>query len=530
MTSDQAARIRQLQSLLKLGNQDKVRRLITKIKSGATMSETLLEACICLLKDGQGYEEEALDLFGRGLAQKPSYAEKAMSLVLGLELHNKDPLVERFLKVGLVYVPDNLQLNHELALLYSRSEKFDLAEAIFLNTLEKSGAKFEILVNLSCLYLKMNRFHDGIACSQLAIETNPNSELGYYNLGAILHLSGNYADSVKYFEKAYELSPGNTEVLLSLGSLYLKAGNFKQGWQCFEKRWEITKFKNGMNIPLPLWQGEPLEGKGILVWSKEGLGDHIMYASLFQKIIDMGGQLSLISNDRLKNIFCNSIPIINYFEYSNDDRKLDISGCFDYHAPMESLGVYLIQSVDDFGEGRAYLKADIELTTVYAQQLYKQFPGKKLIGFTWRGGLSDTRKYARDTGLHHWKCMMSNPDYQFINLQYNCDKEDIDLVEQFGGYTSELDCKNDMDGMAAMIGALDLVISADNTTVHLAGALGAPVWNLVPFSSDWRWFFEEEKSYWYSSMRLFHQQKPSEWKGCLDMVEKALSSESTAKR
>lgn len=522
MTATDNNIIKKLRSALKSDNRDRIKKCIKKLGANSTAAQTMLEACYYLLKEGKGEQEQALKLLKRGFALKPEYAEKAQSLVFELKLRSNEQLAFDILQLGLAHAPDSLLLNNELGLLYSEHEKFEEAEKVYLGTLEKLGGRFEILVNLSDLYLKMNRFHDGIACSQLTIECNPESELGYFNLGAILQMSGNFAESVKYFEKAYQLSPGNPEVLLNLGLLYLKAGRFKEGWACLEKRWQTTKYATDMNIPLPLWRGEPLEGKGILVWSEQGLGDHIMYAGLFQKIIDRGGRLSLISSDRLKNLFCNSFPIVNYFEYKEDNKQLDISGNFTYQMPMGSLGVHLIHSFDDFGDGSAYLKADPQLIEYYSQQLRERFAGKKLIGFTWRGGLSHTRKYARDTGLEIWQPIIAHPDYQLINLQYGATEEEKQTIANMGGFNPELDCMNDIDGLAAMLCALDLLVSADNSTVHLAGALGVPVWNIVPFSSDWRWFFEEEKSYWYASMRLFHQQKLNEWKGCFDNIYQAL--------
>ncbi|MEE8058019.1 MAG: tetratricopeptide repeat protein [Pseudomonadales bacterium] len=516
--------IKKLKSALESGNTSRIKTVVKKLKAKQSTPEILLEACYCLLKDAAGFEKQALAFFEQGVALKPMYAEKASSLVQELLGAENDELAEKILMVGLQHAPDSVLINNELGLLYNRQEKYAAAEAVFLSILEKHDSRFEPLINLSDLYFKMGRNHDAIACAQLAVDVTPDATLAYNNLGVILMANARYKEALHAFEKVLEVNPEHNDARISFGQLLLKSGLFDLGWQNLEYRWDHDQKINQMNLPLSTWNGEPLQGKGLIVWGDQGLGDSVMYAGLFKRLLAMGCRLNVICTRRMEKLFTDSFDLEKYYAHGNNET-IQIAGKYNYEISFGSLPAMLLHSFDDFGDGGAYLKADQTRVEQYNNELRQLFPGKILVGFTWRGGLSHTRKFARDTGLDVWQSMMGNPDYQFINLQYDSADDDDNKIIEMGGYVTELDCRNDIDGLAAMMKALDLVISADNTTVHLAGALGVPVWTLLPFSSEWRWFFEEEKSYWYNSMRLFHQQKLNEWQACFDIVEKALVEE-----
>ena len=512
--------IKKLKSALKAGNVDRIRSVIKKINVAKSSPETLLEGAYYLFKDADGFEKDALRLLDKGISKNHDYADKAYALVREPFIEDDDGLKEKILSIGLRYDPDEFSNNLEMALIYIRQEKFQQAEEKLLALLERR-VRYEPLVNLSDLYLKMNRHHDAIACAELATEVSPDPVIVNYNLGIVYMTAARYKDAILAFEKVLQVDPTHNDARLSVGQLLIKSGMFTLGWEHFEYRWNDTQKINQIDLPLPRWKGESLAGKGLIVWGDQGLGDSIMYAGLLNRLIAAGCRVTVVCTRRLENLFTASFDLETYYPHG-ENETVNISGNYQYQISFGSLPAVLLHSFEDFGDGAAYLNADGERMKLYRQMLRQRFAGKLLIGFTWRGGLSHTRKFARDTGLDIWAAMMANPNVQFVNLQYGTTADEEEKICSMGGYVSELDCKNDIDGLAAMISALDLVISADNTTVHLAGALGAPVWTLLPFSSEWRWFFEESKTYWYQSMRLFHQQQLNDWQGCFNQVEQSL--------
>ena len=513
--------IKKLKAALQVGNKARIQTLLKKLNADGSSPEILLQAAFFLFKDGDGFNQDALAIFDQGLSMNHQYADKAHALVREPFMQGHDDINQRILEVGIKYDPRCFSNLLELALVYIRREQFDEAESLLLRTLEIDGTRYEPIVNLTDLYLKMNRYHDAFACAQLAVEISPDPELAHYNLGIICMMTARYKEAILSFEKVLQLNPEHAEARISFGQLLLKAGNFDLGWQQLEYRWNDKQKINQIDLPLPKWEGQPLQGKGLIVWGDQGLGDSIMYACLLNRLIQSGCRVSVVCSRRLENLFNDSFDLETYYSHG-DNETIKISGNYQYQISFGSLPTRLIRSFDDFAEGLPYIKANNHKVEQLKQQLQQRFPGKKLLGFTWRGGLSHTRKFARDTGLDIWQPLMAHPDYQFINLQYDISPEDEKTIINMGGFISDVDCKNDLDGLAALIKSLDLVISADNTTVHLAGALGVPVWTLLPYSSEWRWFFEEEKTHWYQSMRLFHQQKLNEWQGCFNQVEAAL--------
>ncbi len=140
------------------------------------------------------------------------------------------------------------------------------------------------------------------------------------------------------------------------------------------------------------------------------------------------------------------------------------------------------------------------------------------IGISWRGGSKPSVKLARSTVLGQWTKLFSIPGVHFINLQYgDCSGELKEAKEKLGVIIhdwEDADPLKDLDGFAAQVAALDLVISVDNSTVHMAGAVGIPVWTLLPYVCDWRWMREFEDTPWYKTVRLFRQRKHGDWEDC----------------
>jgi ADP-heptose:LPS heptosyltransferase len=204
----------------------------------------------------------------------------------------------------------------------------------------------------------------------------------------------------------------------------------------------------------------------------------------------------------------------------------------DFQIAAGSLPLHLRRSLADFPNHSGYLKPDPAMRTRWAERYAQLGQGIK-VGISWRGG-HISQAHKRSTTLDQWQDILRTSGMQWINLQYGSPAQEInDAHERFGIAIHDWDDSDpltDLDNFAAQIAALDLVISVDNSTVHMAGALGVPVWVLQPYSADWRWLLEREDSHWYPSVRQFRQPAREDWASVLRNAEQQLVLYGASKR
>ena len=198
---------------------------------------------------------------------------------------------------------------------------------------------------------------------------------------------------------------------------------------------------------------------------------------------------------------------------------------------MGSLPRYLRSNRESFPARRRYLAADPAQTDVWRRR-YSEIGEGLNVGISWQGGAKPDVRRLRSTSLEKWMPLLSTPGVQFINVQYGETDAELAAIRNRTGVTihdwDDADPLVDLDNFAAQISALDLVISVDNSTVHMAAAVGRPVWTLLPFSPNWRWMLEDESSPWYSTMRLFRQPGLNDWPAVFEKVARELKTLSTA--
>ncbi|NOY62497.1 MAG: hypothetical protein GXP10_04960, partial [Gammaproteobacteria bacterium] len=204
----------------------------------------------------------------------------------------------------------------------------------------------------------------------------------------------------------------------------------------------------------------------------------------------------------------------------------------DFQVAIGSLPRYFRPNLESFvPRSHGYLTASSELHDKWLAR-YAQLGAGMKVGISWRGGRKELPEIQqqRTTALAQWRELFEAGAEQvhFIDLQYGEHDAEVVAIEREQGVTlqrwADADPLKDLDDFAAQIAALDLVICVDNSTVHFAGSLGVPVWVLLPFEHDWRWMVAREASYWYSAVRLFHQQQQGEWQAVFQQVATALTA------
>lgn len=328
--------------------------------------------------------------------------------------------------------------------------------------------------------------------------------------------------------------PDDQDIRAELALLDLQAGRIESGWRNYEARWQSATFDAERRPFLqPSWDGLPLSGSDgrVLVWAEQGIGDEILYGSLLRDAMGVA-PVTLECDARLAGLFRRGLPGIEAVPYqpSPDPRLADED--IRSQLPIGSLGGLFRPSWKALvGMSEAHpdpwLAADPELVDRRRRQLTALGP-RPWIGLTWR---SRNRRIgnAKSLALDRVVRPLAPVGGTLICLQYgDVDDEIADCALESGVRVHclpDLDRFNDLEGQAAVLSLLDLTVTTSNSTAHLAGALGAPVWTLVPAGAGllWYWFTSGRRVPWYPTMRLFRQIRPGDWQSVLTALSEAVS-------
>ena len=387
------------------------------------------------------------------------------------------------------------------------SLKPDYAQAYF-----ERGA---ILVNLKQFDLAMESYDS-------AINLKANYFEAIHNRGFLFMEMGKLKLAIENFDKAISLQNTNPEAHKNKALALLANGQFEEGFELYEWRWRTANFGGlARSSPGPLWLGsQSLSGKTILLQAEQGIGDVIQFCRYVQGISDLGAHVILEAPKKLVGLLKSLRG--NYEVMSIDDALPH----FDYRCPIMSLPRALKTTLHNIPLSQGYLKADQKRVSQVQEELKLKNPhSKKLCGISWLSKADKTGLF-RSIHLKDFIGMLDNDDLLYVNLQYGeVDQEIAQLIKDLGVTVVNLKSINmyeDIDGLAAIIEACDLIISIDNTTVHLAGALGKDTRVLLPYVPEWRWMIDRKDSPWYQSLRLYRQQAVFDWSGAFANLKEDL--------
>jgi len=410
---------------------------------------------------------------------------------------------------------------------------------------------------------KLQRKWDGaITCYRRAVALNPQLASALSNLGTCLRNQGRGHDAIDYLARAAELDPANTEILFNwylgmmdvgsveegeqgllrvldrepenaearfaLGCQLLAAGRFNEGWREYEWRNRVESWeRRNAEYPYPWWRGEDLAGRRLLVRAEQGLGDQIMFASCLPELFRRDGRFIMECDPRLEPIFARSFPDAAVFPQSRHGKAGWASNEFDADLQVNigSLPLLLQYGQGAFPSHAGYLRPDPSKVETWRERLAGLDSAMK-IGVSWRGGTWNTRQAARSLALRDLAPMLRDVPASFVSVQYGDCAAEIEELKREEGIVLHhwQEAIDDYDETAALIAALDLVISVQTAVVHLGGALGKPVWVMVPSRPEWRYMRTGQRMPWYPSVRLFRQNTPGEWDPVIERIAADLSS------
>jgi len=372
---------------------------------------------------------------------------------------------------------------------------------------------------------EFGQFEEGERLLRLALEPDPLWPVALSNLGWILLEKGDYVQGLKLLDSALERDPDDHETRLVRSYMNLKRAEFEQGWRDYEARHQ-SRFAMARPYHFAQWDGAPIGGKTLLIYGEQGFGDQIMFASCFHEAIERAGHCIIECDPRLVTLFRRSFPsaaIVASAPPGEQAAWTAPAPGVDCQIPMGSLPGFFRKRWEEFPRHTGYLRAAPERVAYWRGRLDALGPGPK-IGLSWRGGIPATRRHMRSLALEELLPLLRLPA-RFVSLQYGNCADDLDTLRRNCGVMLPhwQDAIDDYDETAALVCALDLVISVCTAVIHLTGALGKPVWILVPAVAEWRYLDRGEKLPWYPSAHLFRQSHSGQWQDVIRRIAEGIA-------
>ncbi len=370
--------------------------------------------------------------------------------------------------------------------------------------------------NRSNTLMYLMRPAEALSSCDKAIALRPDFPEAYNNRGNILQDLKRYEEALAAYETATKLRPHYVEAYNNRSLLLLLMGRFEQGWR--EHEWRKKRPDGSIaTAPYrqPLWLGEEdIAGKTLFIWCEQGFGDTIQFCRYAKLAAARGAKVIMAVQRPLLGLLKQTSQGIEIIDESN------VPSDFDYHCPLMSLPLAFKTTLETIPAEARYIKSDEERRLLWADRLGPKT--KRRIGLVFSGSTTH-RIYNRSMPLEAVFTMLDS-DIDWVCLQKEISEDDATALRQDGRIAFFGDDLRDFSDTAALLDAMDLVITIDTSVAHLAAAMGKPVWILLPYSADWRWLLDRNDSPWYPSARLFRQREINNWTGVTEDVKNQLAA------
>lgn len=486
-----------------------------------------LRTALALHRDGK--LDDAVRIYQSSLRRIPGNAVVLLSLgaaLLGLG-RTRDAVAS--LEPALTARPNHPDTCFTLAEAYRAEGRIEEAYATAKAGLAARPDYLQGRIAMADALLDMGRHEEARAAFEDILDDYPSDMTVLGKLGVFHYSVGEFDAAETKLSMAVAAKPDDVEAHWHLATLYLSQRRWNEGWGLYGWRWSMSKtVAQETMISLPKWTGENLSGKRIIIWGEQGLGDELMFATCVPDFLEKATpDLCVLACDqRLAAIFGRSFKDVHIQpmdRQGNTHSSFQMPVC-DVQIAAGDLPTILRLHDDDFPSVRCRLTPDPTRAARWRKRLDDLGLGLK-VGIAWRGGALERFRRCKSSKLSDWAEVLATPGFQFINLQYgDCAMELAALAdnELLVHHFDDLDPVADPEGQMTLISKLDLVIQTSNASAHMAGMLGVPVWNLVPYVADWRWGLETEACLWYPAMRLFRQPVLGDWASVLERVAKEL--------
>jgi Flp pilus assembly protein TadD len=504
----------------------------------------------------QGRSGEAETAFRQALALAPGFAQALVNLGRALCALGRPAEAETPLRRATVLAPAEPDVHMALGVALLSLARAAEAEACMRQALRLNPAHADALINLAVALIEQERLAEAEAPLREALRVAPDSIAAHDTLASLLGYLGRVVEAERHAREATRLSPGDAALLehhgaalfalrqtaqaesvlnaalaldpgraqaeTTLGVTLLIAGRLEQGWRRYEARWRTPERSAPTPaFAAPRWSGEPLAGRTLLLHAEQGLGDTLQFCR-YAALTGDGGRVILQVQPALVRLMA-SLP---------GEREVIAQGqpppAFDLQCPLLSLPGVFGTTLETIPAQVPYLAPDPAAADAWRRRL-AALPGLK-VGLVWAGNprkgnaMMAAADMRRSLALSRLAPLATVAGVSFVSLQKGeAASQAASPPPGMALYdvTGELD---DFADTAALVEALDLVISVDTSVVHLAGALGKPTWLLNRYDTCWRWLHDRDDSPWYPTLRQFRQPEPGDWERVIACVREALEN------
>jgi Flp pilus assembly protein TadD len=458
-----------------------------------------------------GRRAEAEKIYRQILSEQPDYADALHLLGVVLGEKGQPQLAIELIGRAIALRPQVPDYHANLGEFLRRAGQLEPSAASFRHAIALKADDAVFHNGLGVTLAKSWQTEAAIAAFRNAIRLKSDYADAHSNLGSALRSAGRYQEAINAYSTAIALKPDYATAHHNLSHLYLLLGDYRRGWAEFEWRLQVPSVVAPRRFDRPRWDGGDLAGKTIFVHAEQAFGDMIQFARFIPQLAPRGATVIFESLPELARLL-------------EGFGRIVVLGqpipAHDVHCSLLSLGGILGVSAQSIPVPIPYLKADPKLAEQWSRR-FDSGDARLRVGLVWGGrALPDPNRAIR---LKQLAPLASAGKAAFYSLQKgepSAEAADPPPGMQLTDWANEL---KDFSDTAALVANLDLLITVDTAAAHLAGAMGKPVWLLLPFVPDWRWMLDREDSPWYPTMRLFRQQEPGKWEAALDRLRAALS-------
>ncbi|WP_210395794.1 tetratricopeptide repeat protein [Motiliproteus sediminis] len=463
----------------------------------------------------QGRNRDALEPFRQAAALRPDFWPLRQSWGNALrQMQRYQEALEQF-DIALQLSPNApaLLVNRGECLL--RLGQLDAAAEVLQQALARDAGLAAAHNTLGVVRMEQGDQAAARAAVERALELEPGLVTARLNLAQLLREQRLIDDALRHYDQALQQAPELPEAHFGRAMALLLTGRWQEGWAAYEWRFASSFQPELPTLPTPKWTGH---GSGrTLVLSEQGLGDNLLGWRWLSQAAEQCGELLLQVPPPLATL---ARQLAGVACVVTTDQPLPDH---DYHCGLLSLP-HLLNSAPDRELPQAYLSIEDNANTPWRQRLTAAADGQLKVGLCWAGSALNPKNRQRRLGLEPLLPLLVEPGVCWVSLQKEVAPDDGELLQQSGvqvlDWMAECD---DFAATAALVGALDLVISLDSAVAHLAGAMGKPCWTLVPYYHDWRWQLNGDEALWYPHMRLFRQPAgDGDWTSVVAQLDDAL--------
>ena len=466
---------------------------------------------------GRRYEE-AVTEFQKALDIQPNYPDAWSNAANALFALGRYAEADTFLDRALDARPGFPEAWNIRGTLRMAQHKFEEAIGALSRALALKPDYSEAYANLGAALTKRSQLAEGEVALRKSLSLQPHFASALSNLGNNLYQQGRFKEAESCYRRAVALAPDSPEMRHNLSMTLLYQGDFTEGWQEYEFRTSVVRPRPSDR---PRWNGEPLEGRTLLVSVEQGLGDALQFVRflpllkqqagagriLFECFPELARLLQTVSG-------CDELLLWN--------RTTPPETPHDSWIQLMSLPHLLHTDLNAIPAAIPYVRPNPDLVAAWRERL--QADTRFKIGLVWAGNPTYSNDRQRSCRLADFAPLSELPHVSLYSLQKG-DAARAQLAEDANAYsiTDLADSLQDFSDTAAAVANLDLILTVDTSVAHLAGAMGRPVWTLLPFAPDWRWLHDREDSPWYPTMSLFRQSQPEDWTTVFRRVARTLT-------